>query len=193
MKRNLIETVMGAVVLIVAAFFLVFAYSQADLGTVKGYGVKAAFQSVGGLSNGADVQINGIKVGTVLDQTIDPASFNADVRMSISPEIHLPSDTVATIDSAGLLGDKFVKLIPGHKKTMLPADGTAVISDTKTYKSLEQQVGEIIFLATDSSGKPSGGNGAPGAGAGTGTGVTPSPAPAPAPDTAPAGEDQKKP
>ena len=166
MRRNLIETVMGAVVLLVAAFFLIFAWSQADLGTVKGYGVKAAFQSVGGLSNGADVRINGIKVGTVLDQTIDPSSFQAVVRMSISPEIKLPDDSSATIDSSGLLGDKFVRLIPGRSTKTLPTDGSATVSNTKTYKSLEQMVGEIIFLATDNSGsKSSSGSGSGGAAA----------------------------
>jgi phospholipid/cholesterol/gamma-HCH transport system substrate-binding protein len=153
MRRNLIETVMGAVVLLVAAFFLVFAWSQADLGTVKGYGLKASFQSVGGLANGADVRINGIKVGTVLDQKIDPSTFFADVRMSISPDIKLPEDSSATIDSSGLLGDKFVRLIPGRSGKTLPTDGTATVTKTKTYKSLEQMVGEIIFLATDSGGK----------------------------------------
>jgi phospholipid/cholesterol/gamma-HCH transport system substrate-binding protein len=155
MGRNLLETVMGAVVLLVAAFFLVFAYSQADLGTVHGYTVTAAFQSVGGLDDGADVRINGIKIGTVLDQNIDPDDFDAVVRMSIMPNIHLPDDTVATVDSSGLLGDKYLKLIPGRSaKTIAPG---GKIAKTKTYKSLEEMVGDIIFLATDSSGKrPSG-------------------------------------
>jgi len=154
MGRNLLETVMGAVVLLVAALFLFFAYSQADLGTVKGYTMSASFQSVGGLDDGADVRINGIKVGTVLDQTIDPEDFNAVVRMSISPNIHLPDDTVATVDSTGLLGDKYLKLIPGKSATTLAAGGK--ITKTKSYKSLEEMVGDIIFLATDSSGKPAG-------------------------------------
>ena len=151
MGRNLLETVMGAVVLLVAAGFLVFAYSQADLGTVRGYTVSAAFQSVGGLDDGADVRINGIKVGTVLTQIIDPESFDAVVKMSISPTIHLPEDTVATIDSSGLLGDKFLKLIPGSSKTMIAPNGK--VGKTKAYKSLEELVGDIIFLATDSGGK----------------------------------------
>ena len=155
MGRNLLETVMGAVVLLVAAFFLVFAYTQADLGTVKGYTISASFGSVGGLDNGADVRINGIKVGSVLDQAIDPTDFNAVVRMSISPTIHLPDDTVATIDSTGLLGDKFLKLIPGKSTKTIPAGGK--IANTKTYKSLEELVGEIIFLATDSGKAPAGG------------------------------------
>jgi phospholipid/cholesterol/gamma-HCH transport system substrate-binding protein len=155
MGRNLLETVMGAVVLLVAALFLVFAYSQADLGTVRGYTVTASFESVGGLDNGADVRINGIKVGTVLNQTIDPADFDAVVLMSISPNIHLPDDTVATVDSSGLLGDKFLKLIPGKSGKIIAPGGK--IANTKTYKSLEELVGEIIFLATDSNKAPAGG------------------------------------
>jgi len=155
MGRNPIEPVMGAVVLIVAAFFLFFAYSQADLGTVQGYTLTAAFQSVGGLDNGADVRINGIKVGTVLDQRIDPASFSAVVKMSISPGIHLPEDTVATVDSSGLLGDKFLRLIPGKSAKTIAPGGT--IANTKNYQSLEELVGQIIFLATDQ-GKSGGGS-----------------------------------
>jgi phospholipid/cholesterol/gamma-HCH transport system substrate-binding protein len=139
---------MGGVVLLVAGFFLVFAYSLADLGAVKGYTVQASFLSVGGLANGGEVRINGIKVGSVIDQAIDPASFNAVVHMSIRPDIHLPVDTVAAIASDGLLGGKFVKLDPGHSGQTIAPGGT--IANTKNFKSLEEMVGEIIFLATDS-------------------------------------------
>jgi phospholipid/cholesterol/gamma-HCH transport system substrate-binding protein len=154
MGRNLIETIMGAVVLLVAAFFLVFAYRQADVGVVKGYTVKASFLSVGGLANGGDVRINGIKVGSVMDQTIDASNFDAVVRMSIRPDIHLPADTVASIATDGLLGGKYVKLDPGRSRDIIPADGT--IANTKNFKSLEEMVGEIIFLATDSGGPKAG-------------------------------------
>ncbi len=147
MGRNLIETIMGAVVLLVAGFFLLFAYSQADLGAVKGYPVSAAFTSVGGLANGGDVIINGIKVGTVTDQRIDPNTFNAVVHMSIKPSVHLPVDTVATIGSESLLGGKYVRLEPGHSAETIPSGGT--IGHTKNYQSLEEMVGKIIFLATD--------------------------------------------
>lgn len=176
MGRNLIETIMGAVVLLVAAFFLVFAYRQADIGAVKGYPVSAAFASVGGLSNGGDVRINGIKVGTVIDQQIDPNTFNAVVHMSISPDIHLPADTVASVDSEGLLGGKFVKLQPGRSAQSIPPGGT--ITQTRNYESLEEMVGKVIFLATDS-----GQGKAPAVPAEEGTAPA-APAPAPAPSSA---------
>lgn len=146
MGRNLIETIMGAVVLLVAGFFLVFAYTHADLKEVKGYEVTAQFASVGGLDIGADVRINGIKVGTVASNALDPATFNAVVRLTITPEIRLPTDTVATIATEGLLGGKFVKLQPGKAAERIAEGG--VIGRTKDYKSIEEMVGELIFLAT---------------------------------------------
>lgn len=146
MGRNLIETIMGAVVLAVAGFFLLFAYSHASIQKIEGYEIVAQFASVGGLDTGADVKINGIKVGTVASQTLDPQTFNAVVKLSISPSVQLPADTTASISSEGLLGGKFVKLEPGRAQARLPAGGTLV--RTKDFKSIEEMVGELIFLAT---------------------------------------------
>ncbi|MEW5728182.1 MAG: MlaD family protein [Pseudomonadota bacterium] len=146
MGRNLIETIMGAVVLAVAGFFLVFAYSHADLEEVEGYELKAQFASTGGLELGSDVRINGIKVGTVVGQRLDPATYMAVVSMSIMPSIQLPADTAAAIASDGLLGGKFVKLEPGREAERISAGG--MVARTKDYKSIEETVGELIFLAT---------------------------------------------
>jgi phospholipid/cholesterol/gamma-HCH transport system substrate-binding protein len=157
MGRTFIETIMGAVVLLVAAIFLVFAYSQANLGAVKGYSVSADFANVGGLPNGGEVRINGIKVGTVTSQSIDTKNFDAVVRMSIMPDVRLPDDTVASVANDGLLGGKYVRLDPGSSSHTIPPDGT--ITHTKNYQSLEEMVGEIIFLATDTT--PSKGNSNP--------------------------------
>ena len=72
----------------------------------------------------------------MLEQTIDKTEFDAVVKMSISPSIHLPEDTVATIDSSGLLGDKFLKLLPGKSaKTIAPG---GVIAQTKSYRILRR-------------------------------------------------------
>jgi phospholipid/cholesterol/gamma-HCH transport system substrate-binding protein len=148
MGRTFVETMMGAVVLAVAGIFLAFALSQSDLGVVKGYTLSASFASVGGLSVGSDVRINGIKVGTVTGQSIDQTTYNALVKLSITPTLHLPKDTVASIASDGLLGSKFLKLAPGHADEKIAEGGT--IETTKNFESLEDQVGKIIFLATDS-------------------------------------------
>ena len=86
MKRNAVETVMGAVVLVVAALFLFFAYTTSEVHAVSGYELTAQFDRVGSLRDGADVRISGIKVGTVLRQTLDPKTFEAVVRLSVQPD-----------------------------------------------------------------------------------------------------------
>ena len=146
MGRNAIETIMGAAVLLVAGLFVYFAYNTAQIKAVTGYEVSARFFKVGGLTKGSDVRISGIKVGTVVDTHLDPATYDAVIVMSISPEVKLPSDTTATIASSGMLGDKYVMLMPGKETARLEAGGA--ITHTKDFRSLEDQVGEIIFLAT---------------------------------------------
>ena len=146
MRRNAIETVMGAVVLLVAGVFVFFAYDMAQVKAVEGYEVTALFYKIGGLNEGSDVRISGIKVGTVIDHGLDSESYDARVRMTITREIKLPVDTVASIASEGLLGGKYVRLEPGTDKSYIKDGGT--ITKTKDFRSLEDQVGEIIFLAT---------------------------------------------
>lgn len=146
MRRNAIETVMGAVVLLVAGVFVFFAYDMAQVKAVEGYEVTALFYKIGGLNEGSDVRISGIKVGTVIDHNLDPESYDARVRMTITREVKLPVDTVASIASEGLLGGKYVRLEPGTDKSYIKDGGT--ITKTKDFRSLEDQVGEIIFLAT---------------------------------------------
>ena len=146
MGRNVIETIMGAAVLLVAGFFVYFAYNTAQIKAVSGYELNARFYKIGGLGKGSDVRISGIKVGTVLENRLDPVSFDAVVVMSIRPDVKLPADTVASIASSGMLGDKYIQLVPGSDATILEAGSD--ITKTKDYRSLEDQVGEIIFLAT---------------------------------------------
>lgn len=147
MKRNPIETIMGAVVLAVAGFFLFFAYSSADKGVVKGYEVSANFFKAGGIEDGSDVMISGIKVGSVVSQKMNTEDYTAELTLSIKPEIKLPVDTVAAIGSSSLMGGKHIKLKPGASKEYIKAGGT--IQRTEDYKSLEDSVSEIIFLATN--------------------------------------------
>jgi phospholipid/cholesterol/gamma-HCH transport system substrate-binding protein len=149
MRRNLIETVMGAVVLLVAALFVYFAYNTAQVRSAPGYPITASFGKVGGLSVGSDVRISGIKVGSVAARALDLQSYEAVVSMSIDDGVKLPEDTIASIASEGPLGGRYVRLEPGTSSTALQPGGT--IKETRGYRSLEDQVGEIIFLAT---GKP---------------------------------------
>lgn len=147
MKRNVIETVMGAVVLMVAGLFLVFAYNSADLQSIGGYTITARFNAVDGLATGNDIRVGGVKVGSVVDQKIDTNDYRAVVRMTIRPDVLLPMDTAAVVSSEGLLGGKYIRLDPGSADSMLQ-DG-AELTNTQDIVSLEEMLGKVIFLVTD--------------------------------------------
>ena len=147
MNKKPVETIMGIVVVVVAALFLFFAYRVSDLQVVKGYTVTAKFLKVGGLNVGSDVRINGIKVGTVVSQKLDNENYDAEVKMSLTSDIKLPIDSVALIVGDGLIGDKFIKIEPGKSKEYLK-DGDVIVN-TKDFKTIEDMVGEIIFMVTD--------------------------------------------
>ncbi|WP_207461926.1 outer membrane lipid asymmetry maintenance protein MlaD [Azospirillum sp. SYSU D00513] len=143
MRRNVIETVLGGVVLAVAAFFLVFAYRSADLRRVDGYEVTASFSSISGLQSGADVRISGVKVGSVTGLTLDDKTYQAVVHLSVDPAIKLPKDTAAIVASESLLGGKYLQLEPGGDPDMIEPNGR--IEYTQSTPGLEQLLGQVIF------------------------------------------------
>ncbi|GHD62973.1 ATPase AAA [Thalassobaculum fulvum] len=147
MHRNLIETLLGAVVLGVAGLFLAFAYTTADLGRTGGYEVEAEFTTIGGLKVGNDVRMAGIKIGSVVRQELDPQTYLARVTLSVDPSIELPADTSATIASEGLLGGNYVDLAPGGDPTMLKPGGR--IQYTQDAVDMVQLLGKFIFSAGD--------------------------------------------
>ena len=150
MRRNAFETILGALVLAVAGMFVFFAYDTAQIKKVDGYKVTAKFFKIGGLTTGSDVRINGIKIGTVISAELDKETYDAVLTMNIESGILLPKDTVAGIGSEGIVGGKYVRLEPGIDQDMISPGG--IISNTTDFRSLEDQVGEIIFLATGGKG-----------------------------------------
>jgi len=119
MHRNVIETIMGGVVLIIAVVFLVFAYSSSSSGTVNGYTVTAKFNNISGINRGSDVRLSGIKVGSVVDTTLNADDYTALVTLSITDSVKLPTDTVARVWSDGLLSANYLDLLPGADEKML--------------------------------------------------------------------------
>jgi phospholipid/cholesterol/gamma-HCH transport system substrate-binding protein len=147
MRRNVVETIMGGVVLLVAAVFFVFALSSADLRPTEGYVVTAKFNSVEGLKPGSEVRMSGIKVGTILEQSLDPKSYVAVVKMNINRSIKLPTDTSARVMSEGLLGGVYVALDPGAEEAVLTSGNE--IKFTQGPVSLVDLLGRFIFSGAD--------------------------------------------
>ena len=139
-----VEVAAGAVVLAVALGFLAFALVQGGRGpTGPGIALSAAFDRVDGLSRGAEVRLSGVPVGSVTDLRIDPTTFLAVVTMRLRADLALPRDTSAEIQSEGLLGGRFVALVPGGAEEVL-ADGGR-ITETQGAINIEGLLGRFIF------------------------------------------------
>ena len=149
MTRNILETLLGAIVLIVAMGFLAFAYRSSQVERSGDYELIARFDKVDGLEPGSDVRISGIKVGTVIDQTLDPETYRAEVRFTLRDDIQVPADTSAAVVSNGLLGGKYLALVPGGDIEMLAPGGEVTL--TQSAVNLEDLIGHMIF--SQSSGK----------------------------------------
>ncbi|MFW0777982.1 MAG: outer membrane lipid asymmetry maintenance protein MlaD [Rickettsiales bacterium] len=143
MQKNVIETLMGAVVLIVAGTFLFVAYEGSQLRVEDGYKVNAHFSDASGIALGSDVRIGGVKVGVISDITLDSDTYEAVVNMQIRERTKLPKDSSAAIVSSGLLGDKFVQVTPGADDKMLN-DGDK-IEYTQSAVNLEEMIGKFMF------------------------------------------------
>jgi len=143
MKRNIIETVLGAIVLLVAGAFLLYGSSATDAGEVSGYTVVAKFNEVGALKKGDDVRIGGVKVGSVEDVTLDPKTYRANASLSIMDDIKIPADSSARISSEGLMGGAYVAIDVGGDDDTIDRGGSIIY--TQDAQNLEQLLGKFIF------------------------------------------------
>jgi phospholipid/cholesterol/gamma-HCH transport system substrate-binding protein len=140
---NLVETLIGAVVLVIAGFFLYFSYDKADIGAVEGYTLMAKFDKVDGVKVGSDIMLAGIKVGTVMEQTLDAKEYLAVLKLSLSSNVKLPDDSAIKIASDGLLGGKYLSIDPGGSEDYLAAGEE--IRFTQGAVDLTELIGKAIY------------------------------------------------
>ncbi|HEX2581761.1 MAG TPA: outer membrane lipid asymmetry maintenance protein MlaD [Dongiaceae bacterium] len=119
MKRNILETLVGAAVLLAALVFLVVIYRGGGVTRTTGYPLTLRFDHADGLVPGTDVRLGGIKIGSVASQHLDRRTYQAIITISVDPTLQLPKDTSAKITSDGLLGNNYLSLSPGAEDQML--------------------------------------------------------------------------
>jgi len=143
MKKNLIETLMGGFVLLVAGLFINTAINSSGVSKKSGYEINAQFDRIDGVGIGSDVRIGGIKIGTVSEQKLDTKTYRAGLTLSIDKNIELPTDSSAEIASESLLGGKYISLIPGAMDEYLQAGDE--IEFTQSSINIEQLIGKFAF------------------------------------------------
>ena len=142
MQRNVLETVMGAVVLLAAAAFLFIVYTASGVKEASnGYRLVMRLDQGGSLTPGTDVRAAGVKVGSVVKQEFDAKNFQAVITLDIAGDVQLPTDSSANADQDGLLGNTYVNLQLGGDDTMMK-DG-----DTFQHATGVLSLGKLIGMA----------------------------------------------
>ena len=145
MKDNMLEIIVGSLVLLFAGAFVIFSISITGY-QQKGNIFNAEFGNISGLKVGDDVMIAGIKVGEVSSNYLNNETYLAVIRLNLEKNIMLPEDSLARISSSSLLGGQYVEIIPGASDKMLNENDT--IYNTRDSVSLTDLLGQAVFSAT---------------------------------------------
>lgn len=145
MKKYTKESWVGVFVLV---GLLCVGYLTIKLGKMEviggdDYVVQARFSSVSGLKAGAEVEVAGVRVGKVSAIQLDPQTYAALVSMRIGKDVELSEDTIASVKTSGLIGDKYIKLTPGGAPDTL-ADGEMIV-DTESALDIEELISKYVF------------------------------------------------
>jgi phospholipid/cholesterol/gamma-HCH transport system substrate-binding protein len=145
MKQSSVELGVGVFVLlgIFCVGYLTIRLGEFEVFGDKYYLLNARFRSVTGLKVGAQVEIAGVQVGQVDSIALDPKDQMAMVRLKVKEAIVLGDDVIASVKTAGLLGDKYILLSPGGSdKILKPGD---MIIETEPVLDIEGLIGKFAF------------------------------------------------
>lgn len=145
MKKKNIEMMVG---LFIVAGFFAFVYLALNLGEVsflssgKNYSIRAEFDNVAGVKKGAVVQIAGVAVGEVSKMWLGEDEV-AILLLQISKDVSVPADSIASVKSQGIIGDKYIQLTLGGDEELIEDGG--VISDTESSVDIESLISKFAF------------------------------------------------
>ena len=145
MKKTSMETAVGIFVVIgiVCVGYLTVNLGKMELSGDNYYPIYARFLSVSGLKIGAYVEMAGVQIGKVDSISLDKKRKTALVEMKIRKEVILSDDVIASVTTAGLIGDKYLNLSPGGSETILkPGD---LITETESAVNLEELISKYVF------------------------------------------------
>lgn len=143
MRREGLEFIVGIFIIagIISLAFISTKYAKMEVVGDTGYQLIAIFPNIGGLKKGAQVEIAGVQIGRVKDITLD--NYKARVIMTIQKTVQIPDDAIARIKTKGLLGEKYVDIMPGGSDIML--EQNQMIRDTQPPVDIEELISKFVF------------------------------------------------
>lgn len=146
MNRAAIDLWVGLFVAIGLAALLFLALKVGNLSSTdvgETYAIQARFDNIGGLKVRAPVKSAGVVVGRVGEIQFDAESYTALVSLQIDRRYHFPRDTIATINTSGLLGEQYVGFDVGGDTEVIKAG--EVLKKTQSAVVLEKLISQFMF------------------------------------------------
>jgi phospholipid/cholesterol/gamma-HCH transport system substrate-binding protein len=143
MRRSALDLGVGVFVLIglIALGWMSVKLGRVDLLGNRGYVVSADFPTVGGLKAGSTIEIAGVEVGRV--DRILLQDYQARVVMVIQPQVKLQEDSIASIKTKGLIGERYVRISPGGSEKLIQPNGR--IREVEPPVDIEELLSKYIF------------------------------------------------
>ena len=145
MKNTKLELSVGFFMLlgIVAISYLAIQVGTGSLISGDTYLIESRFTNAGGLHAGSSVMLAGVTVGRVEGVRIEPSDYSAIVTLRVLSSLRLPTDSMASIKTTGLIGDKFVSLAPGADETYMKSGMRITL--TESAMDLESLISKMAF------------------------------------------------
>jgi phospholipid/cholesterol/gamma-HCH transport system substrate-binding protein len=153
MKQSKLELLVGIFVLlgIVAVAYLALKLGSGSMVRGDTYLLEARFTNAGGLHAGSNVLLAGVTVGRVDAVRMDPKDYSAIATLRVLAGVHLPTDSMASIKTTGLIGDKYVSLAPGADEAYLEPGSRITLTESSV--DLESLIGKMAFGSVDKDSK----------------------------------------
>ncbi len=145
MKKNNLEMTVGLFMLIGFAAFVYLALQLGEvsfLGSGNNYVIKAEFDNVAGIKKGAAVQVAGVVVGSVSDIELGENEV-ALLSLTVSKKLQLPIDSIASVKSQGIIGDKYIQLSVGGDEEIIKPGG--LLTETESSVDIESLISKFAF------------------------------------------------
>jgi len=144
-KKKSIETSVGIFFLLglICVGYLTIKLGKIELLSDNNYPVYAKFNSVSGLKKGSQVEMAGVKIGTIDSISLSKKDARALVKIKIANGIVLTDDVIASIKTSGLIGDKYIKISPGGSDIVLKSGDT--ITETESAVDIEELISKYVF------------------------------------------------
>ncbi|MGC0371779.1 MAG: hypothetical protein DGJ47_000479 [Rickettsiaceae bacterium] len=147
MKQGIFETIVGMLVLVCAFAFFYYSYNVSGASNSSNtYTLKAEFDNIDGISNGSDVKISGIKVGTIKNVILEKDTYYAVLDLDIDKQVQIPKDSRASVSTHGIIGGRYIRITPGADDSMLQNNDKIIY--TQSALNIEDLISKVVHSFT---------------------------------------------